>query len=113
MHVVVMNPAADPRTPFNDAALAERSFGEPARWEVDYAGYARAKAQLAWREQTSLRRGNRYARMKMPHERDESTHAPNTPNPVTAQGARDVEQGKVDTDCYDAAGPRYDRTQKR
>lgn len=30
MHVVVMNPAAAPRTPFNDAVLAERSFGEPA-----------------------------------------------------------------------------------
>ena len=56
------------------------------------------------------RRGNRYARMKMPHERDESTHAPGAPNPVTAQGARDVEQGRADTDCYDAAGPRFDRT---
>lgn len=55
MHVVVMNPAADPRTPFDDAILVERSFGEPARWEADYAGYARAKTRLAWREQTSLR----------------------------------------------------------
>jgi len=62
---------------------------------------------------TRSRRGNRYARVKMPHERDESTHAPGAPNPVTTQGARDVEQGKVDTDCYNATGPRYDRTQKR
>lgn len=62
---------------------------------------------------TRARRGNRYEKMKMPHERDESTQAPGTPNPVTKQGARDVEQGKVDTDCYDATGPRYDRTQER
>ena len=58
-------------------------------------------------------RGNRYAKMKMPHERDESTQAPQTPGPVTAQGARDVEQGKTDTDCYDAVGSRYDRKQGR
>ena len=55
MHVVVMNPGSDPRTPFDDAILAERSFGDAARWEADYAGYARAKTRLAWREQTSLR----------------------------------------------------------
>jgi hypothetical protein len=59
-------------------------------------------------------RGNRYEKMKMPHERDESTQAEATgkPNPVTTQAARDVEEGKVDTDCYDATGPRYDRTHK-
>ena len=55
------------------------------------------------------RRGNRYGKMKLPHERDESAHPPGEPNPVTAQGARDVEQGQTDTDCYDAAGPRFDR----
>jgi len=56
MHVVVMNPSVDPRTtPFDDAILCERSFGEPARWEADYRGYARAKTRLAWREQMSLR----------------------------------------------------------
>jgi len=55
-HVVVMDPAADPRaTSFDDAILAERSFGDPARWEADYAWYARAKARLAWREQMTLR----------------------------------------------------------
>lgn len=53
-------------------------------------------------------RGNRYGRMKLPHERDESAHRPGEPNPVTQQGARDVEQGQTDTDCYDALGPRYD-----
>lgn len=56
MHVVVMDPAADPQaTSFEDAILCERSYGEPARWEADYAWYARAKARLAWREQMSLR----------------------------------------------------------
>ena len=56
MHIVVMDPAADPRSvPFEDAILAERSFGDPARWEADYAWYARAKTRLAFREQTTLR----------------------------------------------------------
>lgn len=54
-------------------------------------------------------RANRYARMKLPHERDESTHSPGAPNPVTMQGMRDVDAGKTDTDCYAATGPRYDR----
>ena len=56
MHVVVMDPAANPDTASFDAAiLCERSFGEPARWEADYAWYARAKARVAWREHASLR----------------------------------------------------------
>ena len=55
MHLVVMDPAADPRTPFDEAILAERSFGDAGRWKADYAGYARAKTRLAWREQMSLR----------------------------------------------------------
>lgn len=51
----------------------------------------------------------RYSNLKMPHERDESTHAPNAPRDVTEQAARDVESGKRDTDCYGAAGERFDR----
>ena len=54
-------------------------------------------------------RGNRYAKMKLPHERDESAHPPGKPNDVVEKGARDVEQGRSDTDCYPAAGPRFDR----
>jgi hypothetical protein len=51
LHVVVMDPAAAPaRTSFEDAILVERSFGEPDRWQADYAHYARAKARVAWRE---------------------------------------------------------------
>jgi hypothetical protein len=56
MHVVVMDPDANRHTTaFDKAILCERSFGEPARWEADYAWYARAKARVAWREQASLR----------------------------------------------------------
>ena len=51
LHLVVMDPAASPaRDAFERAILVERSVGEPARWEADYAHYARAKARLAWRE---------------------------------------------------------------
>jgi len=51
LHVVVMNPHAPAATTaFEQAILVERSFGQPARWQADYAHYARAKARLAWRE---------------------------------------------------------------
>jgi hypothetical protein len=51
LHIVVMDPAAPrERVPFDAAILVERSIGEPARWQADYAHYARAKAALAWRE---------------------------------------------------------------
>jgi hypothetical protein len=55
------------------------------------------------------RRGNRYDRLRLPHERDESTHPPGKPDPVIVQGAQDVAEGQTDTDCYAAVGPRYDR----
>ena len=55
----------------------------------------------------------RYATMKLPHERDEDTHRPGATNEVTAQGARDLAQGRTDTDCYGAVGERYDRKQRR
>jgi hypothetical protein len=58
---------------------------------------------------TRPRRGNRYDDMRLPHERDESTQRPGTPNPVTTQGEKDLAEGRTDTDCYDAVGPRYDR----
>jgi hypothetical protein len=60
MHVVVMDPAADPRaTPFDEAILAERSFGDPSRWEADYAWYARAKARCATAASSSRRAAHR------------------------------------------------------
>lgn len=58
------------------------------------------------------RRGNRYRKMRLPHERDESARPPGAPDPITEQAARDVESGKTDTDCYGAVGPRFDRTER-
>ena len=54
----------------------------------------------------------RYGTMKLPHERDEDTHASVPPAEVTTKGARDVEQGRVDTDCYTAVGERHDKKQR-
>jgi hypothetical protein len=51
LHLVIMDPALPrERAPFEAAILAERSVGDSARWQADYAQYARAKARLAWRE---------------------------------------------------------------
>ena len=50
----------------------------------------------------------RYSNLKMPHERDESTHTPDAPRDVTEQAARDIETGKRDTDCYGATGENFD-----
>ena len=55
LHVVVMDPARDARTSFEDAILAERSFGDVERWDADCRGYARAKARVSWRERRTLR----------------------------------------------------------
>jgi hypothetical protein len=57
-----------------------------------------------------------YDEMKLPHERDESSAGEpdavgdrNGTRAVTRQGAKDVESGKQDTDCYNANAPRYDK----
>jgi hypothetical protein len=60
LHVVVVDP--DPPR-FDDAVLAERSFGRAITSGVDYQGLARAKAQLAWR--TSL--DTRQVQQSAPH----------------------------------------------
>jgi hypothetical protein len=52
----------------------------------------------------------RYSNLKMPHERDESTHAPAAPSAVTEQAADDIESGKRETDCYGTAGENFDRS---
>jgi hypothetical protein len=51
LYVVVMDPSRPPGScEFEQAILAEQGFGKPrAEWDADYAGYARAKARLAWR----------------------------------------------------------------
>jgi hypothetical protein len=55
-HIVVMDPTADPATAgFDEAILVQRSFGDPAHWQADYAWYARAKTRVCWRERLTLR----------------------------------------------------------
>jgi hypothetical protein len=50
LHIVVMDPGLDPATmAFDDAILVEHSIGNVRDWDADYAGFARAKAALAWR----------------------------------------------------------------
>ncbi len=51
----------------------------------------------------------RYTRMRLPHERDQTTHRPGEPTRVTKRAAKDLEAGQEDTDCYGAVGERFDR----
>jgi len=49
LHLVVMDPRARPgETAFEDAILHEHSVGDRARWDADYAMYARGKARESW-----------------------------------------------------------------
>jgi hypothetical protein len=49
LSIVVLDPALAPgECEFEDAILAEHDLGERARWDADYAAFARAKARLAW-----------------------------------------------------------------
>jgi hypothetical protein len=60
-----------------------------------------------------------YAGMKLPHERDESAEQDTSSlrtdgvRPEMAQAATDIQQGRRDTDCYSAVGPRYRRRQRK
>lgn len=48
--VVVMDPALGPADAgFDDAVLVEHAIGDRARWDADYAAFARAKAHASWR----------------------------------------------------------------
>lgn len=50
LHLVLMDPALPfGAAAFDEAVLLEHSIGERARWDADYAGFARAKARLSWR----------------------------------------------------------------
>jgi hypothetical protein len=58
--------------------------------------------------------GTRYADMTLPHERDESSRGERQATgdrdgarAVTRQGAKDLQSGQQDTDCYNANAPRY------
>lgn len=51
LHVVVLNPGVrfDDPVLYENAVLAERSFGDRASWEHPYDQIAHAKAKLSWR----------------------------------------------------------------
>lgn len=49
LYLVVMDPARPPGTTgFEDAVLYEQAFGDRAKWDADYAAFARQKARLSW-----------------------------------------------------------------
>ena len=50
LYIVVMDPLRTPATSsFEEAILYEHAVGDREKWDADYAGFARAKARLAWR----------------------------------------------------------------
>jgi hypothetical protein len=50
LYIVVMDPLRTPATSsFEEAVLYEHAVGDREKWDADYAGFARAKAQVAWR----------------------------------------------------------------
>jgi hypothetical protein len=63
-HVVVMRPGSSAGdSTFEQAILYEESFGDVPRWDADYAGFARAKARLAW----TMQRDSQAVRDAAPH----------------------------------------------
>ena len=64
LHAVIVDPARRPEnSSFEDAILFEHSAGDRAKWDADYAAFARAKAKLAWRTGMS----SEMAQMRYPH----------------------------------------------
>lgn len=50
LYLVVMDPLRTPdNASFEEAILYEHSVGEREKWDADYAGFAHAKARVAWR----------------------------------------------------------------
>lgn len=50
LYLVVMDPVRTPaNSSFEEAVLYEYSVGDQAKWDADYAAFARAKARVAWR----------------------------------------------------------------
>ncbi|HEY0847299.1 MAG TPA: hypothetical protein VGE12_18160 [Noviherbaspirillum sp.] len=50
LYIVVMDPLRRPdNSTFEDAILYEHAVGDREKWDADYAGFARAKARVAWR----------------------------------------------------------------
>jgi hypothetical protein len=50
LYIVVMDPLRTPaNASFEEAILYEHAVGDREKWDADYAGFARAKAKVAWR----------------------------------------------------------------
>lgn len=50
LYIVVMDPLRTPEnSSFEEAILYEHAVGDREKWDADYAGFARAKARVAWR----------------------------------------------------------------
>lgn len=50
LYIVVMDPLLTPaNASFEEAVLYEHAVGDRSNWDADYAGFARAKALVAWR----------------------------------------------------------------
>ncbi|MED5619946.1 hypothetical protein [Ideonella sp. BN130291] len=51
LYIVVMDPALRPGdVPFEEAILLEHAVGDRAKWDADYAAFARAKAKASWEQ---------------------------------------------------------------
>jgi hypothetical protein len=48
LHIVVMDSHAPAGAAFEDAILHEHSVGDRAKWDADYAAFARGKARESW-----------------------------------------------------------------
>jgi hypothetical protein len=50
LYIVVMDPLKTPSVAsFEEAVLYEHAVGDRGKWDADYAGFALAKARIAWR----------------------------------------------------------------
>jgi len=50
LYIVIMDPLRSPHNAsFEEAILYEHAVGDRSKWDADYAGFARAKARVAWR----------------------------------------------------------------
>jgi hypothetical protein len=50
LYLVIMDPLRTPHnSSFEEAILYEYAIGDRSKWDADYAGFSRAKAQVAWR----------------------------------------------------------------
>ncbi|HSV18296.1 MAG TPA: hypothetical protein VLR71_07785 [Casimicrobiaceae bacterium] len=98
----------------NDAR--DKTTGTPARDDPARSTTPQRDEALGTVPQRQPAPDAQYGDMKLPHERDESSAGEpdavrdvNGTRAVTRQGAKDVQSGQQDTDCYNANAPRYDK----